>query len=67
VSVLTVTIEQYFTGDCGRRESVADVVTVQYDLSTGVSIPDLERKLAQNAHRKLKIGAFSAASNVTGE
>ena len=49
-----------------RRESVADVVTVQYNPNTGVCLTDLSRLLSQHSHRKVKIGAFSAASNVTG-
>ena len=48
------------------RESVADVVPVAYSAVHGVCLVDLERKLQQYKPRKLKIGAFSAASNVTG-
>ena len=48
------------------RESVADVVTIGYDVNTGVDLADLEQQLIKHAHRVLKIGSFSAASNVTG-
>jgi len=48
------------------RESVADVVVVAYDIATGVDLVDLERLLVKYSNRRLKIGAFSAASNVTG-
>ena len=48
------------------RESVADVVTIAYDPTTGVSLPDLRARLTQYKHRKVKVGAFAAASNVTG-
>jgi len=48
------------------RESVADVVVVAYDVITGVDLVDLERLLVKYSNRRLKIGAFSAASNVTG-
>lgn len=48
------------------RESIADVVTIDYNPSTGVGLIDLEKKLHQYHKRQLKIGAFSAASNVTG-
>ena len=48
------------------RESAADVVTVQYSPVTGVCLEDLSRLLQLYASRKVKIGAFSAASNVTG-
>jgi selenocysteine lyase/cysteine desulfurase len=47
-------------------ESVADVVEVELAADGGVDLEDLRRKLAQYAARPLKIGAFSAASNVTG-
>jgi selenocysteine lyase/cysteine desulfurase len=49
-----------------RRESVAEVVTIDYDFITGVCLQDLQRKLSHYSDRRLKIGAFSAASNVTG-
>lgn len=48
------------------RESSADVVTIAYNESTGVDLLDLEQKLQKYRHRKIKIGAMSAASNVTG-
>ena len=49
------------------RESVADVVTIAYHPVTGVCLKDLEKQLIKYKDRKsLKIGAFSAASNVTG-
>mmetsp|Transcript_108897 Transcript_108897/g.213357 ORF Transcript_108897/g.213357 Transcript_108897/m.213357 type:complete len:1217 (+) Transcript_108897:19-3669(+) len=48
------------------RESVADVVTIGYDLVTGVDLNDLEEQLKLHSNRVLRIGAFSAASNVTG-
>jgi selenocysteine lyase/cysteine desulfurase len=48
------------------RESVAEVITVQYSPSTGVCLLDLSRLLKLYSKRTLKIGAFSAASNVTG-
>jgi selenocysteine lyase/cysteine desulfurase len=47
-------------------ESVAEVVDIELDPSGGVDLGDLERKLARYAHRPDKLGAFSAASNVTG-
>eukprot|EP01031_Cornospumella_fuschlensis_P039782 gene39782-48435_t len=48
------------------REAQATVVTVGYDVFTGVSLSDLEAQLQKYADRKVKIGSFSAASNVTG-
>lgn len=48
------------------RECGADVVEIAYDAQDGVSLKDLEEQLRVNSHRKVKIGAISAASNVTG-
>jgi selenocysteine lyase/cysteine desulfurase len=47
-------------------ESIATVVEIDLDERGCVCIADLERKLALYRDRPLKIGAFSAASNVTG-
>jgi len=48
------------------RESNADVVTIKYNHITGVCLNDLLEKLQIYHDRKVKIGSFSAASNVTG-
>lgn len=48
------------------RETVADVVTVDYHPVTGVCLSDLHTKLTKFGARRLKVGAFSACSNVTG-
>lgn len=48
------------------RESICEVVTIAYDPVTGVDLVDLQKQLDLYAHRKLKIGTFSAASNVSG-
>lgn len=42
------------------------MVTVQYHPITGVCLADLSRLLSLYASRSVKVGAFSAASNVTG-
>jgi selenocysteine lyase/cysteine desulfurase len=47
-------------------ESIATVVEVALDARGRISIEDLETKLAAFRHRPLRIGSFSAASNVTG-
>ncbi|MCA9650955.1 MAG: aminotransferase class V-fold PLP-dependent enzyme [Myxococcales bacterium] len=47
-------------------ESVAEVVEVELDEAGRVDLQDLERKLLAHRDRPLKIGSFSAASNVTG-
>jgi selenocysteine lyase/cysteine desulfurase len=48
------------------RHSIADVVVVDDDDEGRIDLADLERKLQKFASRPLKIGSFSAASNVTG-
>jgi selenocysteine lyase/cysteine desulfurase len=47
-------------------ESIADVIEIGLDDAGEIDLADLERKAAAHAGRSLKIGAFSAASNVTG-
>lgn len=49
-----------------RREANCDVVTIAYHEVTGICLQDLKMKLAEYADRKMKIGSFSACSNVTG-
>jgi len=46
--------------------SIATIVEIALDERGCVSLADLEAKLAAYRNRPLKIGAFSAASNVTG-
>eukprot|EP00962_Isochrysis_galbana_P015278 scaffold4388_cov94-Isochrysis_galbana.AAC.1 len=51
------------------RESVADVVVIREAPAAGGGGPDLEHlqaEMARHSHRPLRVGAFSAASNVTG-
>ena len=48
------------------RESIADVVTISESPDGRVDVGHLERELRRHADRPLKIGSFSAASNVTG-
>jgi len=47
-------------------ESIADVVEVELDLEGRIDLADLAAKAAAYASRPLRIGTFSAASNVTG-
>src|SRR5713226_5931974 len=47
-------------------ESIAEVVEVGLDDQGRIDLQDLERKLRGYANRPLKVGTFSAASNVTG-
>ena len=48
------------------RESVADVVTITEDAAGRIDLAHLEEELKRYAARPLKVGSFSAASNVTG-
>ncbi len=48
------------------RETIADVVTIREDAGGQVDLVHLDEMLEKHAARKLKIGSFSAASNVTG-
>jgi selenocysteine lyase/cysteine desulfurase len=51
---------------CLRRESTADVVVIAYNHITGVCLEDLRAQLTRFGDRIVKIGSFSACSNVTG-
>lgn len=57
---------EHHSNELPWRESVADVVTIHEDADGGIDLDDLRVRLEQYADRPLKIGSFSAASNVTG-
>ncbi len=57
---------EHHSNELPWRESIADVVTIPEDLDGHVDIAELRRALERYADRPLKIGSFSAASNVTG-
>mgnify|MGYP000737151457 CR=1 FL=1 len=57
---------EHHSNDLPWRESIADVVTIPQDGDGGVNLEELQRALERYADRPLKIGSFSAASNVTG-
>lgn len=48
------------------RESIADVITIDEDEDGRIDLAQLEEELERYKARPLKIGSFSAASNVTG-
>ncbi|MGH8874431.1 MAG: aminotransferase class V-fold PLP-dependent enzyme, partial [Acidimicrobiia bacterium] len=48
------------------RETVSEVVTIREDADGHIDLRHLEEELSRYALRPLKIGSFSAASNVTG-
>jgi selenocysteine lyase/cysteine desulfurase len=57
---------EHHSNELPWRESIADVVEIAEDPDGHIDLTDLEAKLVQYAERPLKIGSFSAASNVTG-
>ena len=56
---------EHHSNELPWRESAADVVTIR-ECAGGVDLEHLEHELLRHAARPLKIGTFSAASNVTG-
>jgi selenocysteine lyase/cysteine desulfurase len=57
---------EHHSNELPWRESIADVVTIGEDHDGHIDQAQLERELVRHADRPLKIGSFSAASNVTG-
>ncbi len=57
---------EHHSNELPWRESIADVVTIPEDVDGHIDLTKLEAELIANADRVLKIGSFSAASNVTG-
>jgi selenocysteine lyase/cysteine desulfurase len=57
---------EHHSNEIPWRESLADVVTIHEDPDGGVDQEELRVQLEKYADRPLRIGSFSAASNVTG-
>ncbi|HEY7131530.1 MAG TPA: aminotransferase class V-fold PLP-dependent enzyme [Candidatus Limnocylindrales bacterium] len=57
---------EHHSNELPWRESIVDVVTIGEDQDGRISLERLEEALREHADRPLKIGSFSAASNVTG-
>lgn len=57
---------EHHSNEVSWRETIADVVTIHEDDNGRIDIAHLEEALEHHADRPLKIGSFSAASNVTG-
>ncbi len=57
---------EHHSNELPWRESIADVVTIDENSDGQIDLEHLERELKRYAERPLKIGSFSAASNVTG-
>jgi len=57
---------EHHSNELPWRESIADVITIPEDADGHIDLAQLERELIAHADRTVKIGSFSAASNVTG-
>ena len=57
---------EHHSNELPWRESIADVVVIPEDADGHIDLARLEHELIEHADRPLKIGSFSAASNVTG-
>jgi len=57
---------EHHSNELPWRESMAEVVTIALDANGQIDLAALEQTLQAYQQRKLKIGSFSAASNVTG-
>jgi selenocysteine lyase/cysteine desulfurase len=57
---------EHHSNEISWRESIADVVTIPEDSDGHIDINYLKQELIKYSSRRLKIGSFSAASNVTG-
>ena len=57
---------EHHSNELPWRESIAEVVAIPLDSEGQIDATNLEAQLARFASRKLLIGSFSAASNVTG-
>ena len=57
---------EHHSNELSWRESICEVVTIHEDASGHVDLNHLRSQLDKYAERPLKIGSFSAASNVTG-
>ncbi len=57
---------EHHSNELPWREAVADVVVIAEDSDGHIDLADLDRQLTRFAGRPLRIGSFSAASNVTG-
>lgn len=57
---------EHHSNELPWRESIADVIEINEDVDGQIDLKDLEARLIEYADRPLKIGSFSAASNVTG-
>lgn len=57
---------EHHSNELAWRETIADVVEISEDADGHIDLNDLARRLIEYRSRPLRIGSFSAASNVTG-
>src|SRR5215475_1135621 len=57
---------EHHSNELQWRESTAEVVAIAEDASGHIDMADLKARLVEFEYRPLRIGAFSATSNVTG-
>ena len=57
---------EHHSNEVSWRETIAHVVTISEDADGHIDIEDLKKALIAHGNHPLKIGSFSAASNVTG-
>ncbi len=57
---------EHHSNELPWRESIADVVVIPQDHDGHIDLDRLTEELVRHADRPLRIGSFSAASNVTG-
>ena len=64
--LVIVTHMEHHSNQTSWLETIADVIVLAPDKDGLVDLNDLENELKKHQNRKLKIGAFTACSNVTG-
>jgi selenocysteine lyase/cysteine desulfurase len=57
---------EHHSNELPWRESGAEVVRIRPDIAGNIDLAHLEDELISHADRELRVGTFSAASNVTG-
>jgi selenocysteine lyase/cysteine desulfurase len=57
---------EHHSNELPWRESIAEVITIDEGADGKIDLSQLEDELRRHGDRPLKIGSFSAASNVTG-
>ena len=57
---------EHHSNELPWRESIADVVEIEENADGQINLDELEARLIEYADRPLRVGSFSAASNVTG-